>query len=162
MTDDESTRITLAEWAHSIGREEVSIQKHWRTQPGFPQPVGRRREPGRRGPGTPEFDAAELAAWRVQWEEQRERPAPKEYDVPGDPDERRTLGAIARLLGVDGKTVTQYRDLLDERAAHEDRGARRLYRTGDVVAFLNSRGGAGVALDPSADARRTKSRPKGN
>ncbi|MEU7004883.1 hypothetical protein [Nonomuraea sp. NPDC046570] len=66
----------------------------------------------------------------------------------------RTLGAIAKLLGIDGKSVTQYRAVLDQHAAHEERGKRRFYRTGDVVEVLNSRKGPGVALDPARDRRR--------
>ncbi|WP_218126091.1 hypothetical protein [Sinosporangium album] len=54
-----------------------------------------------------------------------------------------TLGAIARRLGLDGKTVTQYRPQIEERAAWEQRGQRRLYRLADVVEVLNARRGAG-------------------
>ncbi|WP_158578648.1 MerR family transcriptional regulator [Spongiactinospora rosea] len=45
----------------------------------------------------------------------------------------RTLGAIARLLGIDGTTLTQYRPKFDSHAEHRGQGARRLYRTGDIV-----------------------------
>ncbi|MBA2897761.1 hypothetical protein [Nonomuraea soli] len=53
----------------------------------------------------------------------------------------RTLGEIAKLLGGDGKRITQYREAIDQRAAHELRGRWRTYRTGDVIAVLNSRTG---------------------
>jgi hypothetical protein len=148
------TTVTLAEWAAKLGRSEKSVRNFWRPLPGFPAPVGRRRAAAAHGPGPEEYDEAELDAWRAQWEAQRERPAPAPYEVPGDPEEYRTLGAIARLLGVDGKTISQYRGRLDERAAHQDRGTRRLYRTGDVIEVLNSRRGVGVAADPAADRRR--------
>ncbi|WP_214327904.1 deazapurine DNA modification protein DpdA family protein [Nonomuraea sediminis] len=143
--------VTLGEWAAKVGRAETAVRNHLTDAPGFPAPKGTRP---REGSGTPyeEYEESELDAWLKAWETKH---APARYEVPGDPGEYRTLGAIAKLLGVDGKTVTQYRALLDQHAAHEDRGARRFYRTGDVVEVLNSRKGFGVALDPARDRRRT-------
>ena len=74
--------------------------------------------------------------------------------VDGDPNQLRTLGEIARLAGVAGATITQYRELLDARTTHEDRGKRRFYRTGDVLSVLNSRAGHGVAANSVTDRRR--------
>ncbi|WP_217709104.1 DUF4326 domain-containing protein [Nonomuraea rhodomycinica] len=143
--------VTLGEWAAKVGRAETAVRNHLAAAPGFPAPKGTRP---RTGKGTPyeEYDEAELDEFLKAWEAAH---APARYQVPGDPDEMRTLGAIAKLLGVDGKSVTQYRAAIDEHAAHEDRGARRYYRTGDVVEVLNSRKGFGVALDPTRDRRRT-------
>ncbi|MCW2878377.1 MAG: hypothetical protein JWQ95_2477 [Sphaerisporangium sp.] len=78
---------------------------------------------------------------------------------PQDPGEYLTLGVIARRLGVDGRTVTQYRELIDQRAEWEQLGQRRRYRIGDVIeVVLNSRQGRGVGLTPETDRRRTRTR----
>lgn len=151
-------QVTLAEWAPSTGRTETSIKAHWRGLPGFPAPVGRRSRPGVSGPGVPLFSLAALEAWRRSWEATRERPVRQAFEVPGDPNELRTLGAIARLLGVAGSTLTQYREVFDQQATHEDRGRRRYYRVGDVVEILNARQGVGVARDPEGDQRRSAPR----
>lgn len=129
------------------------MRNHWRPTPGFPGPVGRRPTPGR-GPGTAVYDRAELEEWRARWEAERDRPAPRPYPIPGDPDAYQTLGWIARALGLDGRSVTQYRDAVDARARYRQHGARRLYRVGDVIDVLNGRQGAGVARDAAQDRRR--------
>ncbi len=50
----------------------------------------------------------------------------------------RTLGGIARLLGVDGKTVTQYRAAIEARVHdREQRGSRTPYRVSQVVDAIN-------------------------
>ena len=44
-----------------------------------------------------------------------------------DVDRMRTLGGIARLLGVDGKTISQYRAAIEARVHdREQRGSRYL------------------------------------
>ncbi|MFC0557404.1 hypothetical protein ACFFHJ_41595 [Planotetraspora thailandica] len=146
--------VTLAEWAETVGRTEDSVRNHWRPLPGFPQPVGRRPSASP-GPGVAIYARAELDAWRAQWEVSRDKPAPERLAVPGDPDEYLTLGAIARRLGVDGRTVTQYRSLIDQAAASEQHGQRRRYRLADVIEVLNTRAGRGVSLTPEVDRRRT-------
>lgn len=147
-------RVTLAEWAARIGRPETSVRNHWRPLPGFPAPVGRRATPGP-GPGPEEYDVDALDAFRAAWEADRARPTPPPYPLPGDPDERLTLGAIARRLGVAGRTLTQYRATIDARVPAEHRGARRYYPLGAVIDVLNDiRRGAGVASDPGQDRRR--------
>jgi hypothetical protein len=144
------TLITLPEWAEQIGRSVESVRSHLVGQEGFPEPKGTRP---RTGSGTPykEYDSDELAKWLARWEAGKYRPAP--LPMPQDPDEYRTLGAIAKLLHINGKTVSQYRDIFDTRVKHEDRGARRYYHTRAVIDVLNSRRGYGVALDPSTDKR---------
>ncbi|WP_457846064.1 hypothetical protein [Nocardia gipuzkoensis] len=144
------TLVTLAEWAQRHGLSPLSVRNHWASREDFPACKQYRPRVGS-GRRHEEYDADELDAWWAQWQSQHR---PSEYAAPEDPDAFRTLGAIARLLGVDGKTVSQYRALLDERAAYRDHGKRRTYRTGDVVAALNSRRGFGRAIDPSKDRRR--------
>ncbi|WP_113982704.1 hypothetical protein [Spongiactinospora rosea] len=156
MTRDDNQggdTITLAEWAKEIGRTPEHIAIRWRPARDFPGPTGRRRRPGIPGPGEPVYDRRALETWLAEWEKARARPR-RRYEIPGDPNEMRTLGAIARLLGIDGKTLTQYRPKFDAHAEHRDQGARRLYRTGDIVALLNDRPGAGVTGAADADARR--------
>ncbi|MFI6603838.1 DUF4326 domain-containing protein [Nonomuraea sp. NPDC050536] len=144
------TRVTLAQWAKKVGRAETAVRNHLRTQPGFPMPKGTKPRTGK-GKPFEEYDEAELDAFLSQWESEH---APPRYEVPGDPDAYRTLGAIARLIGLDGKSLTQQRDTFDERADHQDRGQRRTYRVGDVIALLNERRGRGMAMNPAVDRRR--------
>ncbi|SDI46734.1 hypothetical protein SAMN05421505_1554 [Sinosporangium album] len=153
MSQHQTRAVTLGEWAQDIGRSTASIRSHWRGHPDFPRPVARRPTAGP-GPGVEVYDLAELEAWRTAWETGRDRPAPQPYEVPGEPEEMLTLGAIARRLGLDGKTVTQYRPQIEDRAVWEQRGQRRLYRLADVVDVLNARRGVGLAADPAADRRR--------
>ncbi|MGK8501298.1 hypothetical protein [Nocardia asiatica] len=145
-----ATLVTLAEWAKRHDLSPVSVRNHWATREDFPAHKQYRPRVGS-GRRHEEYDAAELDAWLERWQTEH-RPA--KYAMPTDPDEYRTLGAIARLLGVDGKTVTQYRTVLDQCADHEDRGKRRMYRTRDVVDVLNRRRGIGRAMDPNKDRRR--------
>ncbi|MGY1969726.1 hypothetical protein ACW9HH_36385 [Nocardia gipuzkoensis] len=144
------TLVTLAEWAQRHGLSPSSVRNYWAIREDFPAYKGHRPREGS-GRLFEEYDADELDTWLAQWQAEHR---PPEYAMPEDPDEFRTLGAIARLLGLDGKTVTQYRTMLDEQAAHRDQGKRRMYRTRDVVEVLNSRPGSGRALDPSRDRRR--------
>lgn len=146
-------QVTLEEWAAAIGRSEDSVRNHWRPDPSFPQPSGSRPTPGP-GPGVDLYTLAELEAWRRSWEETRDKPAPAPFTCPGDPNQYLTLGAIARLLGVDGRTVTQYRTYIDGRTTPQQHGARQRYRLGDVIDALNTRSGRGVALSPETDRRR--------
>ncbi|MGV9679084.1 hypothetical protein ACWDSJ_27700 [Nocardia sp. NPDC003482] len=135
------TLITLKEWAEQRGRSYGSIRNNWTGRPDFPPP---KKPRSRTGKGTPalEYDSDDLDAFAARWEEAN-RPAP--LPMPEDPDDFRTLGAIARLLGVDGKTVTQYRDILDREVDHEARGARTFYHTRGVINVLNQRRGMGTA-----------------
>jgi hypothetical protein len=73
--------------------------------------------------------------------------------MPDEADQLRTLGGIARLLGVDGKTITQYREAIEARVQErEQRGSRTLYRVRGVIEALNEiRRGPGVAADPNQD-----------
>ncbi|PZG56318.1 hypothetical protein C1I98_01415 [Spongiactinospora gelatinilytica] len=151
--DEDSGMITLAEWAKEIGRTPEHIAIRWRPARDFPRPVGRRRRPTGRGPGEAVYDRRALETWLAAWEKARARPR-RRYEVPGDPDEMRTLNAIARLLGIAGKSISQYRQTFDAHAARREHGARTLYRTGDVVNLLNDRPGAGVASATESDARR--------
>ncbi|BCK57389.1 hypothetical protein [Nocardia wallacei] len=144
--------VTLAEWAAERNLSLQTVQNHWATRPDFPAAEQERARTGS-GPRAREYDSAAVDAWLARWQDER-RPAA--YEMPIDPDEYRTLGAIARLLGVDGKTVTQYRAFLDEHASYQDSstGKRRAYRTRDVVDVLNNRQGHGRARDRDADRRR--------
>ncbi|GLX99609.1 hypothetical protein Hesp01_75590 [Herbidospora sp. NBRC 101105] len=98
------------------------------------------------GPREPLFLLAELEAWRGEWEATRERPAPAAITIPGDPNARRTHSH-----------TDQPSDGPNE-AAHEDHGARRHYRVGDIIDILNTRKGAGVARDSECDRRRNRLR----
>ncbi|MBF6137819.1 hypothetical protein IU501_33145 [Nocardia otitidiscaviarum] len=144
--EDVGTLITLKEWADQRGRSYGSIRNNWVGQPGFPAPKQPRSRTGMGG-GTlaQEYDSDELDAFAEVWEAANR---PQSFPMPDGPDEFRTLGAIARLLGVAGKTVTQYRETFDEKVEHEDRGARTVYRTRGVVDVLNKRRGRGLPLGP--------------
>ncbi|MEV0826372.1 hypothetical protein [Nonomuraea rubra] len=143
--------ITLADWAAKVGRSEKYVRNFWRPQDGFPAPIGRRPTPHATGPDPELYDEAALDAWRA-----RTLAQPTPYPMPAEADQMRTLGGIARLLGVDGKTITQYRDFIDTRVQdREQRGSRTLYRVSAVIEALNEiRRGAGVAADPEQDRRR--------
>lgn len=69
----------------------------------------------------------------------------------------RTLGGIARLLGVDGKTISQYRDAIEALVPdREQRGSRILYRVRAVIEALNEmRRGPGVGGGPATEPFRT-------
>ncbi|MGV9543802.1 hypothetical protein ACWEQA_04080 [Nocardia sp. NPDC004085] len=144
------TLVTLAEWAQRHGLSPLSVRNHWATREDFPSHKQYRPRVGS-GRRHEEYDADELDVWLENWQAEH-RPAA--YEMPEDPDSYRTLGAIARLLGVDGKTVTQYRTVFDEHTAYQDTGKRRIYRTRDVVNTLNSRLGFGRAMEPTRDRRR--------
>ncbi|WP_157254845.1 hypothetical protein [Nonomuraea typhae] len=143
--------ITLADWAAKVGRSEKYVRNFWRPQRGFPAPIGRQPSPHTTGPDPERYDEAALDAWRARTLTQ---PAP--YPMPAEADELRTLGAIARLLGVDGKTISQYREAIEARVHdREQRRSRTLYRVRAVIEALNEiRRGAGVAADPEHDRRR--------
>ncbi|WP_198428041.1 hypothetical protein [Nocardia bovistercoris] len=142
--------LTLEEWAARHGYGPDTVRNQWSVRDDFPTHKRHRPRVGS-GARSEEYDADELDTWLTHWHQHR-RPTP--HSVPEHPDEYRTLGAIARLLGLDGKTVTQYRALMDEHAEHEDRGQRRYYRTRDVVTALNARPGHGRTTDPDTDRRR--------
>lgn len=137
------TLITLKEWAALHGRSYGSIRNTWVGHPDFPDPKQPRSRAGLGG-GAPalEYDSDELDDFADRWEAANRPPL---LPMPDGPDEFRTLGAIARLLGVDGKTVTQYRQTFDEQVDHADRGTRTLYHTRGVVEVLNRRRGMGMA-----------------
>ncbi|MFJ9371114.1 hypothetical protein ACIRRA_42840 [Nocardia sp. NPDC101769] len=145
--------VTLAEWAQRHGLTLTTVRTQWAYLEGFPPPVCHRDRPAGTGSGgrSREYDLPQLDDWLAHWQAEGR---PNRHVMPENPEEYRTLGAIARLVGVNGKTVTQYRDLIDQRADYEDRGARRHYRTRDVVDFLNQRPGHGRASDPASDGRR--------
>ncbi|MGW4125882.1 hypothetical protein [Nocardia sp. NPDC004711] len=149
--------VTLAEWAQQHGLTLTTVRNQWVYLQGFPEPVGHQDRAAGTGSGgrSREYDQAHLDDWLTRWHAQG-RPA--RLAMPENPEEYRTLGAIARLVGVAGATITQYRALIDQTAEHEDRGARRRYRTRDVVDFLNERPGHGRSNDPSSDRRRGTTR----
>jgi hypothetical protein len=146
-----SEGITLADWAAKVGRSEKYVRNFWRPQDGFPAPIGRQPAPHTTGLNPELYDEAALDAWRA-----RALAQPTPYPMPAEADQIRTLGGIARLLGVDGKTISQYRDAIEARAQErEQRGSRALYRVRVVIEALNEiRRGSGVAADPEQDRRR--------
>ncbi|MFD6357438.1 hypothetical protein [Nocardia tengchongensis] len=145
--------VTLEEWAQRHDLSLSTIRTEWAYQEDFPPHAQYRERPAGTGSGgrSREYDLAQLDTWLARWQDEHR---PSWHRMPENPEEYRTLGAIARLLGLDGKTVTQYRDLIDQRAEFEDKGARRHYRTRDVVDFLNNRLGYGRSSDPTRDGRR--------
>lgn len=112
---------------------------------------GRRPTRHTTGPDPELYDEAALDAWRA-----RTLAQPTPYPMPAEADQMRTLGGIARLLGVDGKTISQYRHAIEARVQdREQRGSRTLYRMREVIEALNEiRRGPGVAADPEHDRRR--------
>lgn len=149
--------VTLAEWADKAGRSAEAIRNHWAPRPDFPAPKQSQPRTGS-GPRFEQYDEDELDEFLATWNALHQ---PRALTVDGDPNQLRTLGEIARLAGVAGATITQYRDLLDAHTTHEDRGKRRFYRTGDVLRVLNNRPGHGVAVDSAADRRRRGATVKG-
>ncbi|MFB7722319.1 hypothetical protein [Nocardia sp. NPDC056100] len=149
--------VTLEEWAQRHDLSLTTVRTEWVYEEGFPPHAQYRERAAGTGSGGRhrEYDPAQLDAWLARWQSEHR---PSRHAMPEDPEEYRTLGAIARLLGLDGKTVTQYRDLIDHRAEFEDKGARRRYRTRDVVDFLNDRPGYGRSSDPARDRRRNAAR----
>ncbi|MGX1805164.1 hypothetical protein ACWIGI_05570 [Nocardia sp. NPDC055321] len=147
--------VTLGEWAKRRALSLSTIRNAWVPHEDFPAPVRPRARAAGTGPGArhQEYDLGELDTWLSGWEAERRPPT---HSMPEDPESYRTLGTIAGLLGLNGKTLTQYRDRIDQCADFEDRGARRYYRTREVVEFLNSRAGFGLSADASADRRRRK------
>lgn len=143
---------TLEEWAKRHGRNLRAVRAQFVPLPDFPKPKGQRPRTGR-GAAWNEYDPDELDTWLAAWDAAH-RPAPVTVPDGTDLDEHRTLGAIARLAGQDGRTITQYRDRYDSSAEYHDQGARRYYRTRDVLALLNERLGRGRTLTPEADRRR--------
>ncbi len=144
---------TLDEWAKRHGRNIRAVRNQLLPQPTFPAPKGQRAPVGRGKPAR-EYDSDELDTWLSEWEAARR---PETVTVPDgtDLDEFRTLGTIAALAGHNSKNFTQYRPRIDTAAQHYDRGARRFYRTGDVLDVLNERLGRGRSLDPE-DGRRAR------
>lgn len=147
--------ITLAEWAPTIGRSETYVRNFWRPLPGFPAPL-RRRPTSAPGPGPEEYNPAELARFLTELQEQRPRLGADPFPIPsGDPNERLTLGAIARRLGVAERNITQYRQAIEEHITPEIRGKRAFYPLAQTVTALNTiRRGPGIARDPDRDRRR--------
>ncbi|MFR9753918.1 hypothetical protein ACL02S_23165 [Nocardia sp. 004] len=135
------TLITLKEWAALRGRSYGSIRNTWTRRDDFPAPKRTRPRTGR-GTPAPLYEAADLDAFADCWEAAHR---PTLFPMPEGPDEFRTLGAIAHLLGVNSKTVTQYRRIFDKTVDHEDRGSRTIYRTRGVIDTLNTRLGMGMA-----------------
>ncbi|WP_194829271.1 hypothetical protein [Nocardia sp. XZ_19_231] len=152
----DDTLVTLEEWATAIGRHPIAVRS-LRTQPDFPQDKGTRPRQGR-GNRYILYSRAELDEFLNAWEQ---RLKPDTLAMPESPDEFRTLGAIASLVGLEGKSITQYRELLDAdpEIEYSDGGRWRTYRTAGVIAWLNERKGHGVARDPDATERRGR-RPR--
>lgn len=148
-----SRRVTLAEWARKVKRSKSYVQNYWRPEDDFPQAAGQRATG--RGRPSDEFVEEELDNWLKRHQEMGSRPgqAPLPFPMPDDPEAFHTLGAIARMLGVNDKTVNQYRSALDERVEFIEYKTRRKYQVRGVVGFLNDRKGRGVAADPAADRR---------
>lgn len=133
-------RLTLAEWACIIDRSPATITRIWAQRDDFPAPTGRRPRPGP-GPGTAEYDPADLDAWLRDHGPDR----PHRYTVPAaEVDDMLTLGAIAARLGLNGRSITQYRDLIETHTTPERHGTRKYYRYGAVIDALNTRRGMGA------------------
>lgn len=146
MNTDDDHLITLAEYAREVDRDETTVRYVWTRHPTFPAPVsGRRRKaPGQtRGPGAAVYRRDDLRHWHGT---DGPAGAPPKLVVPAgqDPTDRMTLGAIARILGLDGRTVSQYRARIEQQIKPVIRGTRQLYPLGAVVDVLNSRRGPGA------------------
>lgn len=146
--------ITLQEWTEKNRRSLASVRRYLLGKNGFPDPEDyRARAGGGSGPAEPLYDEDALDAFARRYDAEH-RPAA--YPMPDGAEEFRTLGAIAKLLGVDGKTVTQYRDQIEQKAVFQETGKQRRYRTADVIEVLNARRGSGRAQDPATDQRRRR------
>ncbi|MCX4097717.1 hypothetical protein [Nocardia sp. alder85J] len=148
--------VTLAQWADKHGYSPEYVRNFWTPLLGFPAPAS--SHPRSASSGRFEAEVYSEAALDAFYAAHRPEHRGTTSMLDG-PDEFRTLGTIASMLGLDRKTVSQYRQAIDAAVAaedYQDRGARRLYRTRVVVDWLNARPGRGVAADPATDRRRRR------
>ena len=135
--------VTIDGYAATIGRTPGYLLTEWLPRPGFPEPVGELPGRGRNGGGRrPKvYREAALAAFRASQPDLQGQGGRKMTVTGVGPDERVTLGFFADHAEWEGggrpsrRTVTQYQG----RPGFPGAGPDRRYRSGDLIAFFNSR-----------------------
>jgi len=144
--------VTIDGYAAKIDRTRGYLLTSWLPRPGFPEPVGELPGMGRNGGGRRRkvYEEARLDAFRASQPDLAERKVAR-IVTSLDPDEQVTLGFFADHMiwesggRPDRNTVAQYRGhpgFPEGRRNPRSRVTR--YRTGDLVAYFNSRPGKSV------------------
>ncbi|MQS08812.1 hypothetical protein [Streptomyces alkaliphilus] len=146
----EKRLVSLKEWAARVGYSHgYVVHVMPRTYPDFPAPRRPRRGMSAKGGGggSALYDPDELELFRPR------RPDPVELSEE-DLDREVTLGGFARLIGVDGRSVSQIKDDRPDTLPNTVDGQRwyprALFRARDLLLMWNSRPGQG----PGSDKRR--------
>ncbi|MFI2225529.1 hypothetical protein [Streptomyces fradiae] len=147
MAERGETWVTLKERAAQVGYSHgYVVHVMPRYYPDFPAPERPRRGMGDKGGGggSALYDPAKLEPYRPR------RPAPVE-PAGEDLDREVTLGGFARLIGVDGRSVTQIKDdrpdTLPDTVDRRRWYPRARYHVRDLLLMWNSRPGQGSGSD---------------
>lgn len=142
--------VTLKEWAAAVGYSHgYVVHVMPRAYADFPAPEQPRRGVSAKGGGggSALYDPAKLEPFRPS------RPAPVEL-AQEDLDREVTLGGFAKLIGVDGRSVSQIKDDRPDTLPNTVDGQRWYPRARffarDLLLMWNSRPGPG----PGSDKRR--------
>ncbi|QKW32586.1 hypothetical protein HUT17_05550 (plasmid) [Nocardiopsis flavescens] len=142
--------VSLKEWAAEVGYSHgYAVHVMPRAYPGFPAPERHRTGVTAKGGGggSALYDPAKLEPFRPR------RPAPVEL-AEEDLDRQVTLGGFAKLIGVDGRSLTQIKDDRPDTLPPTVDGRRWYPRARffarDLLLMWNSRPGPG----PGSDKRR--------
>ncbi|WP_103529566.1 hypothetical protein [Streptomyces sp. SM12] len=147
MSEPALRLVSLKEWAAEVGyshRHVVHVMP--RHYPGFPAPERPRRGVTAKGGGggCALYDPAGLEPFRPR------RPSPVELSEE-DLDREVTLGGFARLIGVDGRSVSQIKDdrpdTLPPTVDGQQWYPRALFHARDLLLMWNSRPGQGAGSD---------------
>ncbi|MFD3731008.1 hypothetical protein [Streptomyces sp. NPDC058632] len=150
MVEPDKGWVTLKEWAAQVGYSHgYVVHVMPRHYPGFPAPERARRGVSDKGGGggSAWYDPVKLEPFRPQ------RADPVELREE-DLDREVTLGGFARLIGVDGRSVTQIKDDRPDTLPNTVDGRRwyprARFHARDLLLMWNSRPGPG----PGSDKRR--------
>lgn len=139
--------MTLKQWAADAGYSHAyAVRVMPRYYPGFPEPecyrAGMSEKGG--GGGSALYDPEKLEPFRPRRADPVELP-------PADLEREVTLGGFARLIGVDGRSLTQIKDdrpdTLPDTADGQRWYPRACYRAGDLLLMWNARPGPGRGSD---------------